>query len=68
MIAFENPRREQQFRLNSAKAPNFFSMERPCCKCGAKRPMRDLEIVTPGPYTRFNPKRHKCKGGCDVAH
>ena len=70
MIAFDTPRREQEFRLNSAKdaGVNVSSTDRTCHKCGARRRQSELTAENKPPYTRFNPKRYACKGGCNVAH
>lgn len=66
MIAFGSQNAERDYREASAKIHGSNSTYRTCCKCGARRPRRELEVVNSGPYTRFNPQRRKCKGGCDV--
>lgn len=70
MIAFDTPRREQEFRLNSARdsGVNFTSTDRVCHKCGAKRRQSELLVASLPPYSRYHPKLFACKGGCDVAH
>ena len=65
MIAFPSNNAEQSFRDSSAKIHGSNSTSRTCCKCGAKKPQREL-LRKNFLNTRIAPTKWVCKGGCDV--
>ena len=68
MFAFSTPAADAGFRSRSddAAAHDYGRITRTCCKCGRERLIGDLVPANAGPWTIHHPKRHKCRGGCDV--
>ena len=67
MLTFNTPAAEADFRMRSNDAHNYGRIVRTCCKCGRARHIGELVQANSGPWTRQNPKRFCCRGGCDVS-